>query len=60
MKIRPDTPIILCTGFSENIDEIIAKEMGINAFAMKPLMMSEIAVTIRNVLDTKPDNRKGA
>jgi PAS domain S-box-containing protein len=56
MKIRPDTPIILCTGFSEKIDEVTAKEMGINAFAMKPLMMSEIAVTIRNVLDTKPDN----
>ena len=57
MKIRPDTPIILCTGFSEKIDEVIAKEMGINAFAMKPLMMSEIAVTIRKVLDPKPDNR---
>jgi len=59
MKIRPDTPIILCTGFSEKIDEEKAKEMGINAFAMKPLMMSEIAVTIRKVLDIKPDNRQG-
>ena len=28
MTIRPDTPIVLCTGFSEKIDEKKAKEMG--------------------------------
>ena len=51
IQIMPDIPIILCTGFSEMIDEDIAKEMGIKAFAMKPLVMSELAKTIREVLD---------
>ena len=36
MKIRPDIPIILCTGFSEKITEAKAKGMGIRKFIMKP------------------------
>ena len=53
MHIRPDIPIILCTGFNEQIDEDIAKKMGINAFVKKPIVMREIATTIREVLDNK-------
>jgi len=48
---RPDLPIILCTGFSDQIDEKESKEMGIDAFIMKPIIRSEIAHTIREVLD---------
>ncbi len=51
MSISPDTPIILCTGFSDQIDERSAKEMGISAFIMKPIVMRQIAQTIREVLD---------
>jgi PAS domain S-box-containing protein len=51
--IRPDTPIILCTGFSHLIDAESAKAAGIRGFAMKPLTKREIARTIRNVLDGK-------
>ena len=50
-SIRADFPIILCTGFSDLIDENRAKEMGINAFVMKPIVMGEMANTIREVLD---------
>ena len=53
MKIRPDIPIILFTGFSELIDEKRAKEIGIRAFLMKPVIIQEIANTIREVLDKK-------
>ncbi len=53
MSLRPDIPIILCTGFSEQIDERRAKEMGISAFVMKPIVMRQIAQTIREVLDKK-------
>lgn len=53
MAIRSDIPIILCTGFSEQIDENKAKEMGISAFAMKPIVMSQMVNTIREVLDKK-------
>lgn len=53
MSIRQDIPIILCTGFSEQIDERRAKEMGIRAFIMKPIVMGQIAKIIREVLDKK-------
>ena len=50
MAIRPDIPVILCTGFSEHMNEERAKEMGIREFAMKPLVMGDLAKTIREVL----------
>jgi len=53
MSIRPDIPIILCTGFSEYITEEKVKEMGIRELAMKPLVMNDLAQTIRRALDQK-------
>ncbi len=53
MVIRPDIPIVLCTGFSEKIDERRAEEMGISAFVMKPIIVRQIANKIREVLDKK-------
>ena len=50
IAIRPDIPIILCTGYSEQISEEKAKSIGIKAFAMKPLSMQDLSKTIRNVL----------
>lgn len=35
-RIRPDVPIILCTGFSQATDADEAKAIGINAFCLKP------------------------
>jgi len=52
MKIRPNIPIVLCTGFSEMITKEKAETMGIKAFLMKPLLRDEIARTIRKVLNT--------
>ena len=51
LQIRPDLPIILCTGYSENISESQAKELGIRAFALKPLSMEALSRLIRKVLD---------
>ena len=50
IKIRPDIPIILCTGFSESISEQKAKEIGIREFSMKPFVMRDLAETTRRVL----------
>ena len=50
MKICPNIPIILCTGFSEQITEKESKEIGIREFAMKPLVMRDLAKSIRKVL----------
>jgi len=52
LKIRPDIPIILCTGFSEIISEEKAKGVGIRRFVMKPIFKMELAWVIREVLDT--------
>jgi CheY-like chemotaxis protein len=51
MELQPDTPIILCTGFSHKMDEEKAKSIGIKGFVMKPLVKAEIANAIRSVLD---------
>jgi len=53
LNIRTEMPIILCTGFSEKVSEENAKELGIKAFAMKPLVKRDLAVVVRKVLDEK-------
>ena len=50
-KLRSDIPIILCTGYSEHINEDKAERSGIRAFVVKPVVLDEIANTIRKVLD---------
>ncbi len=49
--IRPDIPVIICTGFSEKINKPKAKAAGINGFLMKPVIMSKMAEVVRRVLD---------
>jgi PAS domain S-box-containing protein len=49
--LRSDIPVILCTGFSEQMNGHGLKESGIQAFLMKPLSMAELAETVRRVLD---------
>ena len=51
LAIRPELPVILCTGFSYLVDADSAKAAGIRAFVMKPLTKGEIARTVRKVLD---------
>ncbi len=51
IMIRPDIPIILCTGFSERINSETAPEHGIKGFLMKPILRSELAKMVRKVLD---------
>jgi CheY-like chemotaxis protein len=51
LEIRPDIPIILCTGHSDMISEEETKELGIKEFIMKPIGKREMAMTIRSVLD---------
>jgi PAS domain S-box-containing protein len=52
MKVRPDIPIIICTGYSERISEEKAGSLGIRKFIMKPIVMSDMAKTVREILDT--------
>lgn len=58
LKIRPDIPVILCTGYSELINEDRAKEIGIRELVMKPVLIHEMAKTIRLLLDNGTPNTK--
>jgi len=53
MAVKPEIPIILCSGFSEMTNEKKAKAMGIRAYVRKPLVMSDLAQTIRKVLQAE-------
>ncbi len=51
-KIRPDIPLIMCTGYSLKIDQKKATLIGINAFLMKPVEHRELAEAVREALDS--------
>lgn len=53
IRIKDNIPIILNTGYSDEIDESTAKKAGIGAYIMKPLNTMELAKTIRKLLDKK-------
>jgi CheY-like chemotaxis protein len=56
LQLRPDIPIILCTGFSERIDRKKASEMGIREMLMKPILLSVFGDTIQRVLSQSTDD----
>lgn len=51
MTIRPDIPVILCTGYSKKISNEMSAEIGIKAIANKPIVKADLAKTVRKVLD---------
>ncbi|MBU1452666.1 MAG: response regulator, partial [Proteobacteria bacterium] len=51
LAIRPGMPIIICTGFSQQLDDEKAKELGIRRLLMKPISRITIAQTVREALD---------
>lgn len=51
LNIRPELPIILCTGYSEKITPSLAEELGIKAIFIKPLMPRDLVSKVRTVLD---------
>ena len=53
LEIRPDLPIILCTGFSEKVDERLAKKIGVADYIEKPVASRDLALKVRKVLDEK-------
>jgi CheY-like chemotaxis protein len=50
MGIRNNIPVVLCTGYSEKFTRQNASEMGIQTFLMKPLVMRDLANTVRQAL----------
>ena len=51
LRIRPDIPIILCSGIREAETEEQVKSLGIRAYCIKPLTRRELSREIRDTLD---------
>jgi CheY-like chemotaxis protein len=52
LRIRPDIPVILCTGYSELTSPAKAAAMGIKGYLTKPVSMNELSGMIRELLDS--------
>ncbi|PIE59493.1 MAG: hybrid sensor histidine kinase/response regulator [Desulfobulbus propionicus] len=52
-KLRYDTPVIICTGFSEQLGNTRSLAIGVDGFLNKPTLMSELACEVRSVLDQR-------
>ena len=50
LKIRPDIPIILCTGYSKKVTEEDAEKIGIKKYLTKPFDTRKLAEIIRDIL----------
>ncbi len=51
LKIRPDIPIVICTGFSEKLTPEKVRQLGIKGLMTKPIERDDLADTVRKVLD---------
>lgn len=52
LSVRPEIPIIMYSGFSEQMDAVMAKASGIREYLMKPVIMSELAAAVRRTLSS--------
>ncbi|MGD2090540.1 MAG: response regulator [Candidatus Aminicenantes bacterium] len=52
-QIDPDTPIILCSGFTSTATRKQIKNSGVSDFVTKPINRIELARVVRKVLDSK-------
>ncbi|MBU1418917.1 MAG: PAS domain S-box protein [Proteobacteria bacterium] len=50
LQIRPDLPVILCTGHSEKINKEKSIKLGIKKFIQKPLIMSKLVHCVHQIL----------
>ena len=50
LQIRPDLPIILCTGFSHTVTAERAKALGIRGYLTKPYSMQDLALAFHEAM----------
>ncbi len=54
LKMRPEQPVVLCTGYSDRVDEARVRAAGIRALLMKPFGIRVLAETVRAALGDGP------
>lgn len=51
LRIRPDIPVILCTGISNTETHTLVKQVGIQAYLLKPVQIRDLSLAVRQVLN---------
>ena len=59
LALRPELPIIMCTGYSDRVHRETAGDMGVAGFLMKPMQRSELINMVRKVLKADGKSHKG-
>ena len=59
LEVRPDIPIILCTGYSEQVTSDIIADSGISRLLMKPLAVRKLARVVSELLSPKTTGAGG-
>jgi PAS domain S-box-containing protein len=49
--VRPDIPVIICTGYSEKMTQDIIDRLKIRALILKPIIRDDLLLTVRQILD---------
>lgn len=57
LDIRPELPVILCTGYSEEVDEARSKQLGIRGYLTKPLSVDELLGKVKELLQEQASLR---
>ncbi len=52
-KIRPEIPVILCTGYSKRLSQKTIHHLGIKGVVSKPYNKSDLGLAIRRVFDSE-------
>lgn len=53
-KIRADLPVIICSGFSDLLNEDKIKALGVSSYLMKPVIIKDLAAAVRDAIDVRP------
>jgi PAS domain S-box-containing protein len=56
--VRPDLPIILCTGFSARLNETLAKEIGASALLYKPMSRDDLGQAVARALQRPAEPKR--
>ncbi len=59
LTIRPEIPVILCTGLIDSATRTSAEAVGVREFHIKPLLSSELADCARRILDASEQTSQG-
>ncbi len=54
LEIRPEIPVIMCTGFNKSLTPEIVNEAGIKKFITKPIELESFVKIIRDLFEGKP------